>query len=240
MSGHNHSSGRVMSRREALARFGAGVLSLTPFVAARATDASAASCIATAEQTEGPYFVDERLRRADIRSDPTSGAIKDGVPLRLRLVVQSISAKGCVPLAGAVVDLWQCDAAGAYSDVSDAAFNTRGQKFLRGYQVTDASGRVEFVTLYPGWYPGRTAHIHFKIRGDGPASRNYAFTSQFYFDDAISDRVFARGPYAGRGPRAVRNNRDFIYRDGGRDLTLPVLERDGGFEASFGVGLRMA
>jgi protocatechuate 3,4-dioxygenase beta subunit len=236
MSEHDHSSGRVMSRREALALFGAGALSLMPFGAARATDAGAASCVATAEQTEGPYFVDERLRRADIRSDPTTGAAKDGVPLRLRLIVQSISAKGCVPLAGAAVDLWQCDATGVYSDVDDA----RGKKFLRGYQVTDASGRVEFVTLYPGWYPGRTAHIHFKIRGDGPAGRHYAFTSQFYFDDAVSDRVFARAPYANRGSRIVRNNRDFIYRDGGRDLTLPVVERDGGFEADFGVGLQMA
>jgi protocatechuate 3,4-dioxygenase beta subunit len=235
MSEHDHSSGRVMSRREALALFGAGALSLTPVGAACAMDAGA-SCIATAGQTEGPYFVDERLRRADIRSDPATGAVAGGIPLQLRLVVQSVAAKGCVPLAGATVDLWQCDAAGVYSDVDDA----RGKKFLRGYQVTDASGRVDFVTIYPGWYPGRTAHIHFKIRGDGPAARNYAFTSQFYFDDALSDRVFARVPYAGRGSRTVRNNRDFIYRDGGRDLTLPVVERDGGFEASFGVGLRIA
>ena len=235
MSEHDHSSGRVMSRREALALFGAGALSLTPVGAACAMDAGA-SCIATAGQTEGPYFVDERLRRADIRSDPATGAVAGGIPLQLRLVVQSVAAKGCVPLAGATVDLWQCDAAGVYSDVDDA----RGKKFLRGYQVTDASGRVDFVTIYPGWYPGRTAHIHFKIRGDGPAARNYAFTSQFYFDDALSDRVFARVPYAGRGSRTVRNDRDFIYRDGGRDLTLPVVERDGGFEASFGVGLRIA
>src|SRR5882672_3662724 len=134
MSAHDRSSGRIVSRREALALFGAGALSLMPFGAACATDAGAASCVATAEQTEGPYFVDERLRRADIRSDPATGAIKDGVPLRLRLIVQSISAKGCVPLAGAAVDLWQCDAMGVYSDVDDA----RGKKFLRGYQVTDA------------------------------------------------------------------------------------------------------
>jgi protocatechuate 3,4-dioxygenase beta subunit len=236
MSARDRSTGRTISRREALALFGAGALSLTPFGAARAADAGTVSCVATAEQTEGPYFVDERLRRADIRSDPVTGAVKDGVPLRLRLIVQSVSAKGCVPLSGATVDLWQCDAAGVYSDVDDA----KGHKFLRGYQITDTSGRVEFVTLYPGWYPGRTAHIHFKIRGDGPAGRHYAFTSQFYFDDAVSDRVFARAPYAGRGSRAVRNSRDFIYRDGGRDLTLPVVERDDGFEAEFGVGLRMA
>ena len=235
MSEHDHSSGRLMSRREALALFGAGALSLTPF-ATRAAETGAASCIAMAEQTEGPYFVDERLNRADLRPDPATGVVSAGVPLRLRLVVQSISAQGCAPLAGAVVDLWQCDAAGVYSDVGD----DRGKKFLRGYQVSDASGHVEFVTIYPGWYPGRTAHIHFKIRGDAAAGRRYAFTSQFYFDDAISDRVFARAPYASRGARAVRNSRDFIYRDGGRDLTLPVAERDGGFEAGFSVGLRMA
>ena len=116
-----------------------------------------------------------------------------------------------------------------------------GKKFLRGYQVTDASGRVDFVTIYPGWYPGRTAHIHFKIRGDGARGPQLCVHVTILFRRrALRPRVRARVPYAGRGSRTVRNNRDFIYRDGGRDLTLPVVERDGGFEASFGVGLRIA
>jgi protocatechuate 3,4-dioxygenase beta subunit len=86
----------------------------------------------------------------------------------------------CVPLAGATVDVWQCDAVGAYSDVADRGFNTRGQNFLRGYQVTDANGLAGFTTLYPGWYQGRATHIHFKIRGTASSGGTYEFTSHGY------------------------------------------------------------
>src|SRR5437867_10077264 len=94
-------------------------------------------CIVRPEQTEGPYFVDERLNRSDIRSDPTDGRVKSGTPLALTLQVSRLGAGDCHPLPGAQVDIWHCDALGVYSDVRDPGFNTIGQKFLRGYQVTD-------------------------------------------------------------------------------------------------------
>jgi protocatechuate 3,4-dioxygenase beta subunit len=197
------------------------------------------SCVATPAQTEGPYFVDERLNRADIRSDPVSGIVKEGVPLKLRLFAHAISAGACAPLAGAIIDVWHCDATGVYSDVNDSGSSASRQKFLRGYQVTGNDGAVEFVTIYPGWYRGRTAHIHFKIRGQPASGRGYAFTSQLYFDEAISDRVYARSPYAGSTPR-TRNDADFIYRNGGKQLTLALVPDGPGYAARFDVGLRMA
>ena len=186
---------------------------------------------------EGPYFVDERLHRTDIRADPADGSVREGLPLALALRVSSVGSKGCAPLAGAIVDIWHCDAAGVYSDARDAGFNTVGKKFLRGYQVTDAGGQARFTTIYPGWYPGRAVHIHFKIRagaGSGPARE---FTSQLYFDDAISDRVYARRPYAARGARAVRNERDGLFRNGGSRLMLQLAESGQGYGANFDIGV---
>src|SRR5205807_10647521 len=121
--------GRAMSRRDALSLIGAAAFSLVPFDAARAADTNPRlSCVATPTQTEGPFFVDERLNRADIRSDPATGIVKDGVPLKLRLFVRTIGDGACTPFAGALVDVWHCDAKGVYSDVGGPGSR---QKFLR-------------------------------------------------------------------------------------------------------------
>ncbi|MEO8442430.1 MAG: intradiol ring-cleavage dioxygenase [Betaproteobacteria bacterium] len=241
MHDDDRQTGRIMSRREALALLGGAGAAL---LAARASSSSAAepalSCVASPEQTEGPYFVDERLNRADIRSDPADGSVREGLPLTLALTISSITAGKCAPLPGATVDIWHCDMAGAYSDARDPGFNTVGKKFLRGYQVTDTAGRVRFTTIYPGWYAGRTVHIHFKVRGAAAAGRGYDFTSQLYFDDAYTDRVYARNPYARRGRCTVRNAGDGLFRDGGSRLILPVAENDAGYAANFNVGLRLA
>ena len=106
--------------------------------------------------------------------------------------------------------------------------------------MTDAGGGVTFTTIYPGWYDGRTVHIHFKVRGSTAAKRGYEFTSQLYFDDAFSDRVYAREPYARRRRRSVRNAQDGIYRDCGSRMILPVVESGAGYSANFNVGLRLA
>jgi protocatechuate 3,4-dioxygenase beta subunit len=197
------------------------------------------ACVVRPELTEGPYFVDERLNRSDLRSDPSDGSIKDGLPLELAFLVSGVSSQGCVPLADATVDVWHCDAAGLYSDVSDPGFDTEGKRFLRGYQVTDANGMARFTTIYPGWYPGRTVHIHFKIRGTTEAGSRHEFTSQLFFDDDLSDRVFAQPPYSARGERALRNDDDPIFAQGGDMLTLAVEETPGGLTSTFNIGLRL-
>ena len=241
MHDDDHQTGRLLSRREALALFGSAGAAL---LAARASSSGAAdaalACVASPAQTEGPYFVDERLNRADIRSDPADGSVREGLPLTLALTISSVAAGKCAPLAGATVDIWHCDVAGAYSDARDPVFNTVGKKCLRGYHVTDAAGSVRFTTIYPGWYDGRTVHIHFKVRGTAASKRSYEFTSQLYFDDAYTDRVYARNPYARRGRRTVRNAGDGLFRDGGSRLILPVAENDAGYAASFNVGLTLA
>jgi len=190
------------------------------------------------EQTEGPYFVEEALERSDIRSDPSSGAVKPGVPLELAIKVSRLTAAGCAPIAGAHVDVWHCDAHGIYSDVRDPSFDTQGQKFLRGYQLTDDQGVARFTTIYPGWYPGRAVHIHFKIRTDAAASRGHEFVSQMYFDDALSDRVHARAPYATKGHRRMRNADDGLFADGGSQLILAPTPKGEGYAANFDVALQ--
>ncbi len=238
--------GHLLSRREVLALLGgvgASALSGRAAVASLLPGRALAlpSCIVRPAQTEGPYFVDEKLERSDIRSDPTDGSIRDGVRLRLAFQVSAVDAGGCRPLPHALVDVWQCDALGVYSDVQDinGRFDTVGQKFLRGYQLTDADGLARFTTIYPGWYPGRTVHIHFKIRTDPSSQRGREFISQLYFDDSLTDRVMSREPYAGNGERAVRNEQDSIYRAGGDQLLLDVEEDEPGYAATFDIGLRI-
>jgi protocatechuate 3,4-dioxygenase beta subunit len=242
--------GRILSRREVLALMGGTALlaacgpeavaptgsPATAAPGAAATASAAASpagsvalpaCVVRPEQTEGPYYVDEGLERSDIRSDPASGAVSPGAPLALSFNVLRVSGSACTPLPGAIVDVWQCDAAGVYSDVTG-----NSQKFLRGHQTADANGRAAFTTIYPGWYPGRTVHIHFKIR-----SGSKEFTSQLYFDDAMSDTVFRQQPYAARGQRTTRNANDGVFRNGGTDLLLNVQQSGGGYAATFDIGL---
>ncbi|BAY45122.1 dioxygenase subfamily protein [Scytonema sp. HK-05] len=250
--------GWILSRRKALALFRAGVAAMLVVCLPRKASAAQAQssvsvkasstanhptlpmCVVRPEQTEGPYFVDEKLKRSDIRSDPSDGSVKDGVPLKLTLRVSGISSTGCMPNAGAIVDIWHCDALGVYSDVNDPSFSTVGKKFLRGYQVTDANGTVEFTTIYPGWYQGRTVHIHFKVRTTTTSGQRYEFTSQLYFDDSITDRVHAQAPYASKGQRTFKNPQDGIFQGDGDQLLLKLTKTSIGYAATFDIGLQTA
>ena len=170
-TGDDEPVGRVLTRREILAFLGAtGVLWLARCTGgAPGSNAEAAAsgreagtgdrivsgCVARPEMTAGPYFVDGALGRSDIRPDPATGEVSAGTPLELAFRVSRIAESACIPLAGAIVDVWQCDALGVYSDVTDPSFDTRGRQFLRGWQATDAEGLARFTTVYPGWYQGR-------------------------------------------------------------------------------------
>ena len=235
--------GRILTRREALTLLGASGAALLAGSSfpdgLSGTAVAMPSCVARPEQTEGPYFVDERLNRSDIRSDPADGATKPGIPLLLALTVSSLEGGSCRPLPGAQVDVWHCDADGIYSDVTDPHFKTLGQRFLRGYQVTDREGTARFLTIYPGWYATRTVHLHLKVRTDPASQKGHVFTSQLYFHDGLSDRVLRRAPYAGRGERKVRNADDGIFREGGRELVLDPKPLGKGYQAAFAIGLQL-
>jgi len=236
MKNDDHPAGRILTRRKALALLG-GAAMLASGVSPRSGMAQTLpACVVTPEQMEGPFFTDVRLNRSDIRSDPTDKSVKEGAPLVLTLRVSAVGNAGCTRLAGATVDVWHCDAVGVYSD---SGGNTAGKKFLRGHQVADANGSVRFTTIYPGWYPGRAVHIHFKVRVlTGPALGN-EFTSQLYFDEAVTDRVLARAPYSVRGQR-TRNSDDGLYRRGGSRLMLALTESSGGYAGEFHVGLKIS
>ena len=236
--------GRILSRREVVRLIGGGGVAAMFGGAAAAWPVRAdgpqnaapmPGCVVKPEQTEGPYFVDQQLVRSDIRIEPSTRAAKDGVPLALALTVFDVSNGQCRPLPGATVDVWQCDAQGVYSGVEDPGFSTAGQKFLRGAQTTDANGGAQFTTIHPGWYQGRAIHIHFKIRTQA-AGTPWEFTSQWYFDEALNDRILADPRYAKPGQRTT-NATDGIFRNGGDRLLLAPAASGAGYAAVFGIVL---
>jgi protocatechuate 3,4-dioxygenase beta subunit len=178
------------------------------------------TCVLTAETIAGPTWFDAHAVRSDIRDG------RPGVPLDLAFRVVQLPA--CAPVAQAVVDLWQCDAGGVYSGFAGAlpgqggdpggrdeygdkeSATTDAGAFLRGTQVTDADGVVRFSTIYPGWYPTRTAHLHLKVH----LAETTVLTTQLFFDDTVSDAVYSgNDPYRQHAGRDTRNDRDSFYDD---------------------------
>ncbi len=182
--------------------------------------ASTAACVLTPALTEGPFYFDA----GQIRRDITEG--RPGTPLLLALEV--VSTGSCSPIRDAVVDVWHCDAGGLYSGYGSEG--TAGERFLRGIQVTDGSGRVEFDTLYPGFYRGRTIHVHFKIHLD----ERTAVTSQLFFPEEVNDRVMATSPYDQAGPRDTRNSTDSIFSSA---TVLDVVADGGGYASTLVIGV---
>ena len=197
------------------------------------------TCVLTASLTEGPYFVDEMLNRSDIRTDPVTGAVSTGIPLSLNFNVSRVAGSACTPLTGAYLDVWHCDGAGVYSDVSGSS-----RKFLRGYQITDGNGVAAFTTIYPGWYSGRAVHIHFKLRLFAGSTKTYEFTSQFFFDDTLTDSVYTQSPYNTRGSRNTRNSNDGIYNSLSTTdkvgLTLQTSKTSDGYAGIINLGVNVA
>lgn len=205
----------------------------------------AATCTLTRELTEGPYYFDVDSIRSDIREDREGAA--------LRLAVRVRNAEECTPLANAVVDVWHCDALGTYSGFESAsegadsagappagdnpgeapgsggpppgggggggANRTDEETYLRGAQVTNADGIVEFLTVYPGWYRGRTVHVHAKVHVDNST----VLTTQLFFDEAVSEAVYATEPYSTDSGRDTFNDDDGIFDE---SLVL-TLSQDG-------------
>jgi len=204
-------------------------LAVRPDWTARAAEAglvAANVCLLSPETTEGPFYLDPRLVRRDI----TEG--RPGVPLGLTLQVVD---GDCRPLAGARVDVWHCDAAGDYSGVRQpGGANTVGETFLRGTQATDGAGVAAFATIWPGWYRGRTPHVHFKVFLDDRT----VLTSQLFFPEVAGAPIYrAAAPYAGRGAPDTTNARDGIARRAGGAAVAQVTGDVSGMAAALVVGI---
>ena len=189
----------------------------------RESDAASVSCVLTPEQTDGPYYIaGEKLRRNITDGHP-------GAPLQLRTFV--VDATTCRPLENAAVDIWHADAAGLYSGFGSGSSS---RTFMRGIQRTNAKGLAQFRTVYPGWYQGRTVHIHVKVHVGG----NVVHTGQLYFADSLTDAVYRRAPYASRPNRTTRNADDMIFGDGGKRSMLRVKRSNGIYVATITMGVR--
>lgn len=249
---HDHEEtpvGRILSRREALSLLGVGGAGF--LIGCRANSTSNTSgavqsqesnplgfdCVAKPEMTEGPFYFDTQLDRSDIRIDTSDGSVRNGVPLALTFAISKIADGACNPLPNAIVDIWHCDAQGAYSGYDREG--TGGQTFLRGFQRTDEYGEARFTTIYPGWYRGRTTHIHVKVR-TGVDDEAYEFTSQVYFDDAVSDEVFATEHYTRGSERDRNNDNDGIFGGGGNLLLLALAPENEGYTGRISIALDLS
>jgi protocatechuate 3,4-dioxygenase beta subunit len=191
-------------------------------------------CTLTPEQIEGPFYVDQ----ARVRDVISEG--KPGVALRLAIHVIAASSS-CAPIPGTRVDVWHCDALGIYSGYEGVAIAPRhlepvdDQAFLRGTQLTDAAGGVQFRTIYPGWYEGRTPHVHLKLRVGAKVA-----TTQIYFPDEVTDAVYARTPYDRHAKRDTTNATDrFLGQVADKSLVMWTIAREAdGYVASATVALR--
>jgi protocatechuate 3,4-dioxygenase beta subunit len=175
------------------------------------------ACKMVPEQTEGPFYADLGLMRRDL----TEG--RAGHPLRLGARVVD---EACEPIPGALVDIWHCDVDGDYSafvDGSGGDDEGDGTTFLRGTQMTNDDGIVEFHTNYPGWYTGRAVHIHTKAHLEG----GFVRTTQLYLPEEVTDQVHAQEPYAAQGTRDTRNEQDFIAGDPAANGNLLATSADG-------------
>lgn len=177
-----------------------------PALSAAPIGAEGGSCLVTPRSIEGPFYLDPRLVRTDI------GEGRPGTALRMRLRV--IEAGPCTPIANARIDIWHADAQGLYSGYEGQGdrqrLSTVGQTFLRGTQFTDGSGWAAFASIYPGWYPGRATHVHFKVLIEART----LLTGQMYFPDAINASVYGAVPaYGNRAfKRDIVNGTDFLAR----------------------------
>jgi len=175
--------------------------------------ASAARCEVATESIEGPYYFDVDAIRRDLRED------REGTVLRLGIRVRDASS--CEPIENAIVDVWHCDALGLYSGFESASTGggsssrTDDETYLRGAQATDRHGISEFTTIYPGWYPGRTTHIHAKVHLD----RKTLLTTQLYTTKDVDAKVYADPPYDEDPGRDAFNDSDGFY-DASGELTL--------------------
>jgi protocatechuate 3,4-dioxygenase beta subunit len=246
MHDHDHEGGtmstedRTLSRRGLIGVLGGGVASVAfgtrALDAFGADNADIATCVLTPEVTEGPYWIDNELTRYDVREG------KPGVPLVLQFAI--VNAKTCRPIRNADVEIWHADASGEYSGF-DGPSSGEGPggpggpgpqtktRYLRGHQRSDAVGNAAFLTIFPGWYRGRTPHVHMKVHVG--SNDRVVHTGQVFFNEAIQSSVYRTGAYRGRGQSDTPHAQDMIYAQaGGSRAVVKLGRRPGGARGYLG------
>jgi protocatechuate 3,4-dioxygenase beta subunit len=186
---------------------------------------STASCVVTPNETEGPFPSIALPTRGDVRED------RQGLRLDLAITVVNTNA-ACAPVSNATVEIWQCDAAGNYSEYG----NLTSATFLRGVQPMNASGVASFITVYPGWYQGRATHIHVEVMVNGRSVK----TTQIAFPEDVNNTVYASGVYASKGQNPTRNSNDMVFSDGvSSELATISGNTSSGYTATFTVGVAL-
>lgn len=202
---------------------------------------SSSSCAVTPEGEEGPYFVDDSasgFNRSNILSNLDGTNTQSGIPLTLKLYMYD-SQNSCAAMQNVQVDIWHCNADGVYSD--ESVESTLGETWCRGYQLTDANGLVTFNTIVPGWYSGRTAHIHLRLRSTyDSSSTSRTNTTQLFFPQSLIDTINTTvAPYSTHGTNSTTNASDHVYAPETLGETLLTLTGDttNGYTATFKIDL---
>lgn len=216
----------------------------------------AGTCRVTPEEMEGPYWFDVDSVRRDIREDREGSPLRLGLRVQDASCAPISDAVVEIWHCDALGSYSGFEAA---SDAANAPQNLRGgagtagvgdvgtqagpggmgggganrtddETYLRGAQVTDADGVVEFLTVYPGWYTGRAVHVHLKVH----LGNTTALTTQLYFPDDVNDRAHAVAPYATHTGSRTTNDADMIHHP---DNVAAVAETTEGWAAALTVGL---
>jgi protocatechuate 3,4-dioxygenase beta subunit len=240
-----------LNRREALKLLGvvtaSGLLASCGGSASRrsttttGTANSSSTCTVTPEGEEGPYFVDDSATgylRSDIRANLDGSSVQAGIPLTLTITVYD-TQNSCAVMDNVQVDIWHCNAEGVYS--AEQVESTSDVNWLRGYQVTDSTGVVKFTTIFPGWYEGRTTHIHLRLRSTYDSSDTGGTnTTQLFFPQDIVDTISSTiAPYSAHGADSTTNASDHVYTGETHGEILLTLSGDTtkGYAATCSVGL---
>jgi protocatechuate 3,4-dioxygenase beta subunit len=232
-----HALGMIVGAGAGAAAFALGCGAKT------SVETDAKLCVATDEGEIGPYFADDSASgfdRSRVLSNIDGSSPQSGIPLRLDITVVD-TEKDCAPYANAQVDIWHCNATGVYSDI--AAEGTESESWLRGYQRSDASGKVTFETIIPGWYSGRTTHIHVRVRSsysEASSTSDGTNTTQVFFDQTPIDTLATTvAPYSSAGKNPTTNATDRVYSQEVDGTTLLTLAGDpvNGYAGSVTIGL---
>ena len=227
---------REIGRREAICALGAAGAALalgcggnsptspsTITATTTGTGTTSAACAVTPSETVGPYPSLAELVRSDIREG------RSGTTLTLIIAVVD-SSNNCNPVANANVKIWQCDAAGNYSQYGTQT----AQTYLRGIQTTNANGEVTFTTIYPGWYQGRATHVHAEVVRNGSSVK----VTQIAFPEDVTAAVYATGVYASRGSNPTSNTRDNVFSDSvASELATVSGDPSSGYRATFRIAI---